>query len=483
VATGKAVLALLLLCVFTVGCAQTRTMRLEATPPDLFDPCNPVEINSSHAVVDRHGYVVAGAGEGAATGFAQGALGAIGGGASTGDPYGLLLGVLLAPVFAVGGGVYGAAAASPSDEVEASIAAIQAVYDDNALLGQIPERLAEDFKSQGFQIAGQESSVAGAGEGGSEDAQLSSRQPCSVASGTNRLDLTIRYAFRTKGTYTPDLIYGIEVEATAAGPAREKGGHDYRWVYLSPEINFLEVTKNGASVLRASIENTERQFARAIANDLFLAPRQVTVRGVYAVSGQGRRFAPKLVSPGKIHRFPTNSQLAGIKESQLTPADGAQEDPSTLDSNVHHIEIARQPDATAAPEENLGTGREAARDERLAFSLQTSYSHIYCPFAVEYEPFSFPADGEEIIVRKRRATEVYDFPDYRVSARHDGAGMVLLLRPIGKSLSADVIPIRPTSLEKGATTTERTRARYTGSNPEQGRYCKDLVVRLEVLSG
>ena len=482
-ATGKAVLALLVLCVVTSGCAQTRTMRLEATPPDLFDPCSPVEISSSHAVVDRHGYVVAGAGEGAATGFAQGALGAISGGASTGDPYGLLLGVLLAPVFAVGGGVYGAAAASPSDEVEASIAAIQAVYDDDTLLGQIPERLAEDFKDQGFQMATRPSGAPGPVEVGRENTPLFPGQPCSLASGTNRLDLTIRYAFRTEGTYTPDLIYGIEVEATAAGPVREKGGLDYRWVYLSPEINFLEVTKNGASALRASIEDTERQFARAIANDLLLAPRPVTVRGTYAVSGQGRRFAPKLVSPGKVHRFPTNSQLAGLTESQLTPADGAQDDPRAPDSNVHQIEFAKTPDTTTATEESLGTGRESAAEERLGFSLQTSYSHIYCPFAVEYEPFSFPTDGKEILVRKRRDTEVYDFPDFRVSAQQDGAGTVLLLRPIGRSLSTELIPVRLTSLESGATTTERTRVRYIGSNPEQGRYCKDLVVRLKVLSG
>ena len=47
-------------------------------------------------------------------GAAEGALGMIGGGFESGDPFGLLLGVALAPVGAIGGAIY--CAASPGEE-------------------------------------------------------------------------------------------------------------------------------------------------------------------------------------------------------------------------------------------------------------------------------------------------------------------------------------------------------------------------------
>jgi hypothetical protein len=61
---------------------------------------------------------------GAGKGAAEGAMGALAGGAQSNDPYGLVLGILLMPVFAIGGAVYGAATAEPEvsyhslDEVE-----------------------------------------------------------------------------------------------------------------------------------------------------------------------------------------------------------------------------------------------------------------------------------------------------------------------------------------------------------------------------
>ena len=134
--------ALIALCGLVSACAdQTRTITLEAAPADLFDAAAPIEVIGSDSVGDRHGLVVAGAGEGLAVGAGTGALGSVVGGATTGNPYGFALGIVLAPIFAVGGGIYGAAAAHPSEETEQAIAAIVQVYDDKMLLGSLDEMI------------------------------------------------------------------------------------------------------------------------------------------------------------------------------------------------------------------------------------------------------------------------------------------------------------------------------------------------------
>ena len=143
-------LAVVVVASLLSACAQKRVMTLAAAPSDLFDPAAPIEVTGSQVVAKRHGDVIAGAGEGAGKGMLAGAGGSILGGASTGNPAGLALGIFLAPVFAVGGGIYGAAAAHPAEETNAAVAAIERVYADDKLLGALTRDVENQVHSLGF---------------------------------------------------------------------------------------------------------------------------------------------------------------------------------------------------------------------------------------------------------------------------------------------------------------------------------------------
>jgi len=297
--------ALLAAALVAGACAQQRTMVLPAADPALFDLRVPVEVAANHAISGRHGYVVAGAGEGAGTGMLAGAGAALYGGASTGDPLGLLLGVALAPVFAVGGGVYGAAAAHPSDETGRAIAAIEAVYADSDLLGSIDREVAHAFEKAHFAIA-PDCDVAG------PDVAA-----CRADSARSRLRLEESYAFGTKGAYSPDLIFVISVEAVASGPDPNAEAETFRWVYVSPEMDFFASTMNDAAALRQAVAQAQTRIARRIVEDLHTARREVGVSGTWWPDHSGVNFTPTPATPGLVTRAPTQAQLINVPESAL----------------------------------------------------------------------------------------------------------------------------------------------------------------------
>jgi hypothetical protein len=293
------------------ACAQTRVMTLAPAPLDLLDSGFPVELASSHVVVDRHGNVVAGAGEGAGLGMAAGAGGSILGGASTGNPLGLALGIVLAPAFAVGGGIYGAAAAHPADETEAAVAAIERVYSDQELLGALAGEVESRLPGLGFRIPppctwppGHDSPAASAGDG------------C-LPVPSNRLRLTVAYAFTTEGAYSPDLRFGIDVEGTATKADRAGEAEAFRWVYLSPELDFFAATENEAAVLRSAIADAHERLAGRIVDDLFLARREEKIAGTYFPDTDGINFRPAAITPGIAVRVPTKSELVDVPEASL----------------------------------------------------------------------------------------------------------------------------------------------------------------------
>lgn len=286
-----------------VGCAQTRVVKLEPASPDLFDPAAPLVTAGSCSVVDRHGHVAAGAGEGIGLGMAVGAGGAIGGGAMSGNPLGFALGLVIAPIAAVGGGVVGAATAHPAEETEAALAAIEQVYADQALLGGLAETIEGRVLDLGYEA------LPPCGE--PEAAESASADDCDFLA-SNRLIITVTYGFSTDGNFSPDLEFGIDVDALAANadPSREAAA--FRWVYLSPQLDFFDATRDGAALLRREIVDAQERLADQVMDDLLLARREATVSGTSPARGKREIFRPDAVTPGAPVRVPIDAELAHL---------------------------------------------------------------------------------------------------------------------------------------------------------------------------
>ena len=89
---------------------------------------------------------------------AAGAAGSLEAGLRTGDPYGLAAGLILAPVFAAAGAIYGAATAEPLKEyhaielVQGAPALFEAVGNGADLRGLLSEELAAQSDSRGHEL-------------------------------------------------------------------------------------------------------------------------------------------------------------------------------------------------------------------------------------------------------------------------------------------------------------------------------------------
>ncbi len=89
---------------------------------------------------------------------AAGAAGSLEAGLRTGDPYGMAAGLILAPVFAAGGAIYGAATAEPLKEyhaielVQGAPALFEAVGNGAELRGLLSEELAAQSDSRGHEL-------------------------------------------------------------------------------------------------------------------------------------------------------------------------------------------------------------------------------------------------------------------------------------------------------------------------------------------
>lgn len=311
-------ISLIAACALLAACAEHPTMMLDAAADDLFDKSAPVSVSGSHAVTDRHGYVVGGAGEGLGVGMAAGALGSIQGGAQTGDPLGLALGIVLAPVFAVGFGIYGAAAAHSSEETEAAFKAIDRVCDDDGLLSRVEALIGQKMASLGFpEEPGCGKAVTGTeGRHGGSSSGLSGGA-CFPEASRNTLRLKIIYSFATEGAYSPDLSIKIELSAVAANADRTRTAREFRWMYLSPKFDFFAATAGDAAGLRQRLSNAQEKLADEVVQDLFLARRPVKVAGRYFREREGENFIPDAISPGTASRVPTRSQLLQVPEDAV----------------------------------------------------------------------------------------------------------------------------------------------------------------------
>lgn len=248
----------------------------------------------------------------------QGALGSVAGGLSTGNPLGLALGIVLMPVFAVGGGIYGAAAAHPKEETEAAIKAIERLYDDKRFLGAVDGLVKKQLGGLGYP----EASGCGPTETGRvvhDRANFSgaASEECVPEDPRNTLTLNVIYSFLTAGTYSPDLLFSIRLSATAANANRAQTAQDFRWVYVSPKLDFFAATAANAADLRRRIKDTQEKLADAIVQDLFVARRLIKVAGQYFPEREGINFMLSAITPGTVRRIPTESQMTGVPERAL----------------------------------------------------------------------------------------------------------------------------------------------------------------------
>ena len=317
---------LLLIALLASGCGETRVMTLPAAPADLFDPAAPVAVGREHAIGSRHGKVVAGGAEGAGTGMLLGAGGAIRAGAETRDPYGFALGVLIAPVAAVGGGIYGAAAAHPAAETEAAIASIQAVYQDQEFLaglaGTVIEQLEQERKTglapcapQPYRVAASQPVAGPAMKDGT----------CEQEDAGNKLRLFVTYDFRTEGIYSPDLKFMIEVLGRAHRADRPEVVHEYRWAYRSYKRDFFTMTANGAEKLRQEVRAVQSRLAMRIVDDLVRMRHPTRIIGTYFAKAENggfspsrARFVPQPYDDEEVVRLPTKGNLIDVPEAMLS---------------------------------------------------------------------------------------------------------------------------------------------------------------------
>lgn len=305
----------IVVCASMASCAQQRTITLEAAPKDLFEQTAPITIRGSHTIANRHGRVVSGALEGIGTGMKQGAIGSLVGGASTGNFFAAALGVVLMPVFAVGGGVTGGVLAHSSDETKTAIKAIEHLYNDDTFLNLINGKIKKRLTLMSFPevVECKDLDEIKTPDTNSSTAVPSS-QLCRLKDQANTLKIKTIYSFFTQGVYSPDLRFGIDVEAIVANADRKKIAREFRWIYLAPSLDFFTATAEDAAALRQKIESAQDLLVEAIVDDLLIARHSVTVVGQYFPNRQGVNFIPGSISPGVVRRMPTQSQLHEVPE-------------------------------------------------------------------------------------------------------------------------------------------------------------------------
>ncbi len=208
-----------------------------------------------------------GKGSGAGKGAAGGFLGCILGGAH-GGAYGAALGILLSPVCALGGGIYGAIAAETSERVEEAEATFnKAVVDLN---------IQEAMRDRVFQIAQQETRyplalLTGQGPNAREAAaadRSSARQETDTI-----LEVSVPRFGLVGGGINPPLPLVVTAHARLVRVADGTELYTAPWTYRSGTRKFVEWAANNAQPLRTELDRAVQTLAETIVEELFLLYR------------------------------------------------------------------------------------------------------------------------------------------------------------------------------------------------------------------
>lgn len=203
-----------------------------------------------------------GKGSGAAKGAVKGFLGSIGVGLDnvhSSDSSGLVLGIVLAPVFALGGAVYGTIAAESGQKVqEAQSTLNKAVADLN-----IPEAM----RDRVFQIAQQETRYP--------LVLLTEQAPSGreAVFADTILEVSVPRFGLEGGGINPPLPLVVTAHARLVGVADGTEIYAAQWTYRSGTLKFVDWAANNAQPLRTDLERAVQTLAETIVEELFLLYR------------------------------------------------------------------------------------------------------------------------------------------------------------------------------------------------------------------
>lgn len=207
--------------------------------------------------------ITRGKGDSAARAAANAALGTLEGGLQTRDGFGFLLSVLLAPVIAVGGAVYGAVAGDSAAEVHRLADPLDEVLYGRELQQLLKEALLQHTRRTAQPIARSDLRGSGA-EGRWQDYR-----------GEVDLDTVLEVGIR-EILLSDESVANTRVNLQVTGFARlvavSDGGvvleQDY--LYRSIDRSLAEWSRNGGTRLRSELNAAFDQIAGRIADDYFL---------------------------------------------------------------------------------------------------------------------------------------------------------------------------------------------------------------------
>lgn len=213
--------------------------------------------------------------QGAGRGAGMGALGSLYGGASTADPLGLALGVVLMPVFALGGAVYGAVDAEPAvsyhpiDEVPGAKPLFQAASKS----ADFRELLSEQVGAALFLQERPDVSLAPSGH-------LATPQSVVDADVLIAVSLTRYDLF---GDIEDDPSVRLMINGNTLVGAYELGvGYACPWSYQSERRSVSEWAENGAEHFQSEIRLAARKIAADVASAVQAGGEQCRSSTAYA---------------------------------------------------------------------------------------------------------------------------------------------------------------------------------------------------------
>jgi len=247
---------------------------------------------------------VRGAGQGAAMGAGQGALGMIVGGAGSGSPGGLIIGVALAPVAAIVGGVIGAARAHPDKEVTAAQSALTKAFGELDFENRLRDKFVE--------ITRRDTGVA-------VEALLESDHRASfrhlAPERQTVLQLDARLGFKVSGRIDPDITPMMLVRGRVLRTSDDSVLYQRLWCAKGAKSSYFDLAKNGAAALRSMVSRMGDTVAVQMVHDLFVARSTDTMSSLRAC---GLRVRPLSTQP-KLKTMPVGS---GTPKPTGAPRDG-----------------------------------------------------------------------------------------------------------------------------------------------------------------
>jgi hypothetical protein len=229
-----------------------------------------------------------GAGAGMGKGAAAGGLASLGGGAM-GGPFTLLLGIVLMPLFAAGGAVYGAAIAVPADRATAIEALPTQVLATTAIERRLAELVAEAGRDSGYVLTLSP-----------ENADRSPSGPPVEPESDALLETDVTdFGFRGDGD-DPDIAMYVRAKARLVRMPAQKTLGESTFLFQSEPRKLNQWLDDGGKPLHAALDTLLRNLAREIVDRRLLHYPYGFLRG-YGSSNdiEFELPGPSANSPGK----------------------------------------------------------------------------------------------------------------------------------------------------------------------------------------